>query len=76
VTVINRYLSDFAGLEIPVIEVVGDKPGPLLSVVTGGRFRAVMERAGGLGGTTRPFGIKGVDLVARNGRTNYDSGTR
>jgi hypothetical protein len=35
VTVINRYISDFAGLEIPVIEVVGDKPGPLLSVVAG-----------------------------------------
>ena len=31
----KRYTADFAGLEIPVIEVTGDTPGPLLSVIAG-----------------------------------------
>jgi len=34
VAVIKRYASDFAGLEIPAIEVVGDKPDPLLGLAT------------------------------------------
>jgi uncharacterized protein len=35
VTDIKRYLADFAGLDIPVIEVTGDGPGPRLSVIAG-----------------------------------------
>ncbi len=32
---IKRYMLDFAGVETPAIEVTGDAPGPLLSVVAG-----------------------------------------
>jgi uncharacterized protein len=32
---IRRYTAGFAGLEVPVIEVTGDRPGPRLSVVAG-----------------------------------------
>jgi predicted deacylase len=35
VTDIRRQVAGFAGLEVPVIEVTGDRPGPRLSVVAG-----------------------------------------
>ena len=35
VTDIKRYTADFAGLEVPVIEVTGAAPGPRLSVIAG-----------------------------------------
>jgi predicted deacylase len=35
VTDIRRYTADFAGLEVPVIEVTGAGPGPRLSVIAG-----------------------------------------
>ena len=35
VTDIKRYTADFAGLEVPVIEVTGAGPGPRLSVIAG-----------------------------------------
>src|SRR5215468_1303065 len=35
VTDIRRYTADFAGLEVPVVEVTGTGPGPRLSVVAG-----------------------------------------
>ena len=34
-TDVTRRVADFAGLEVPVIEVTGDAPGPRLSVVSG-----------------------------------------
>ena len=35
VTDIKRYTADFAGLEVPVIEVTGAGPGQRLSVIAG-----------------------------------------
>jgi uncharacterized protein len=35
VTDVKRYVAEFAGLEIPVIEVSGSSPGPRLSVIAG-----------------------------------------
>ena len=34
-TEVKRRLADFAGLNVPVIEVTGDEPGPRLSVISG-----------------------------------------
>ena len=34
-TEIRRQVAGFAGLEVPVVEVTGDRPGPRLSVVAG-----------------------------------------
>jgi uncharacterized protein len=34
-TEVRRRLADFAGLDVPVIEVTGDEPGPRLSVISG-----------------------------------------
>jgi len=35
VTDVTRRVADFAGLEVPVVEVTGDLPGPRLSVIAG-----------------------------------------
>ena len=42
----KRYTADFTGLEVPVIEVAGDTPGPLLSVITGAHGREYASMAG------------------------------
>jgi uncharacterized protein len=34
-TEVRRRLADFAALEVPVIEITGDEPGPRLSVISG-----------------------------------------
>jgi predicted deacylase len=34
-TEVRRRLADFAGLDVPLIEVTGDEPGPRLSVIAG-----------------------------------------
>lgn len=34
-TDVTRRVADFAGLDVPVIEVTGDTPGPRLSVISG-----------------------------------------
>jgi len=34
-TEVRRWLADFAGLDVPVIEVTGGEPGPRLSVISG-----------------------------------------
>jgi uncharacterized protein len=66
---IKRYTSDFAGLEIPVIEVTGDTPGPLLSVIAGvhgceyASMAGLRRWVGGLAGRSIRGTVRAVPVV-------------
>jgi predicted deacylase len=66
---IKRYTSDFAGLEIPVIEVTGDTPGPLLSVIAGvhgceyASMAGLRRWIGGLAGRSIRGTVRAVPVV-------------
>lgn len=68
-TDIKRYTSDFAGLEVPVIEVTGDTPGPLLSVIAGvhgceyASMAGLRRWIGGLAGRPIRGTIRAVPVV-------------
>jgi len=69
VTDIKRYTSDFAGLEVPVIEVTGDTPGPLLSVIAGvhgceyASMAGLRRWIGGLAGRSIRGTVRAVPVV-------------
>jgi uncharacterized protein len=66
---IKRYTTDFAGLEIPVIEVTGDTPGPLLSVIAGvhgceyASMAGLRRWVGGLAGRSIRGTVRAVPVV-------------
>ena len=65
----KRYTADFAGLEIPVIEVTGDTPGPLLSVIAGvhgceyASMAGLRRWIGGLAGRSIRGTVRAVPVV-------------
>src|ERR1700760_4261094 len=69
VTDIKRYTLDFAGMETPAIEVTGDAPGPLLSVVAGvhgceyASMAGLRRWAGGLAGRPLRGTVRAVPVV-------------
>ena len=66
---IKRYTLDFAGVETPAIEVTGDAPGPLLSVIAGvhgceyASMAGLRRWADGLAGRTIRGTVRAVPVV-------------
>jgi uncharacterized protein len=68
-TNVTRRVADFAGLDVPVIEVTGDAPGPRLSVISGvhgceyASIAGVRRWVSGLGGRPLRGSVTVVPVV-------------